>query len=134
MPAAERALGAGRVVLLRKAWSFDWDPGHPEPERRAALALLTRLGGFEPLVQTSHPCVFATPYRAQDGSGLVSLINISCADLEVELTLSRPFTGDKAPRVLDHGTGRELPAVLRDGRWTLNVPVGRIDTTVLRIL
>ena len=134
MPAAERALGAGRVVLLRKAWSFDWDPGHPEPERRAALALLTRLGGFEPLVQTSHPCVFATPYRAQDGSGLVSLINISCADLEVELTLSRPFAGDKAPRVLDHGTGRELPAVLRDGRWTLNVPVGRIDTTVLRIL
>ena len=51
MPVAERTLGAGRVVVLRKPWSFGWDPGHPEAERRAARALLTRLGGFEPRVR-----------------------------------------------------------------------------------
>ena len=132
MPVAERPCGAGRVVLLRKPWSFGWDPGHPEPERRAALALLTRLGGFEPLVQTSHPCVFATPYRAKDGDGLVSLVNISCADREVELTLSRAFAGETPPRILDHGTGLVLPVALRDGRWTLQVRIGALNTTVLR--
>ncbi|MBQ7667215.1 MAG: hypothetical protein IJS46_04390, partial [Kiritimatiellae bacterium] len=132
-PVIEVAAGAGKVAVLLKPWSAGWEPGRPEPERRKALETLTRLGAFEPNVSSSHPCVFATPYRAADGSILVSVINITCLDREVEIGLSRALAGDEAPMALDTASGREIDAVWRDGRWFVRVNVGALDTTVLKV-
>lgn len=132
-PFCEQDVGAGKVVVLLKSWNFGWDPGRPEAERRKARALLTRLGAFEPLVETSHPCVFATPYRAPDGAGLVSVINITCRDRTVEVGLSPAFAGGGKPAVQDLASGRLLDVRARGGRWTATVPVPAIGTTVLRV-
>ncbi|MBQ0032018.1 MAG: hypothetical protein KBT68_04365 [bacterium] len=133
-PTAERQVGAGRVVVFRKGWSFGWDPGRPADYCRAARAKLTELGAFEPLVQADHPCVSVTPYRAKDGSGLVSVINISCEDRVSQVTLSKAFAGASKPEVLDAGSGRPLAVRDVSGRWAADVPVGRINTTVLRLV
>ena len=133
VPVLERPAGKGRVAVLLKGWSHGWDPGRPDGERAAMLALLTRLGGFEPLVGCSFADVFVTPYRAADGSVLVSAINITCLDRTVEITLSKAL-GARRPRVRDLGTGRWLEVGERDGRWAVTAAVPRINTTVLRVL
>lgn len=132
-PIVEHSVGAGRVAVLRKDWSFDWDPGRSAGYCRKALAKLKELGAFEPLVQSSHPCVSVTPYRAKDGTGLVSVINISCEDREIEISLAKAFAGENCPTVLDMSSGRTLKVELRDGRWALKTTVGCINTTVLRV-
>jgi hypothetical protein len=132
-PTCEVDVGAGKVAVLLKTWNFGWDPGRPEPERQKAAALLTRLGAFKPLVSSSHPCVFATPYRDHDGAGLVSVINITCEDRVVEVGLSKKFAGTGTPSVRDMDSGRILDIAERNGSWTVAVPVGKINTTVLRI-
>ena len=132
-PTCEVDVGAGKVAVLLKTWNFGWDPGRPEPERQKAAALLTRLGAFKPLVSSSHPCVFATPYRDHDGAGLVSVINITCEDRVVEVGFSKKFAGTGTPSVRDMDSGRILDIAERNGSWTVAVPVGKINTTVLRI-
>ena len=132
-PFYEVDAGTGKVVVLLKTWTYGWDPGRPDSERKKALALLTRLGAFEPLVSSSHPCVFATPYRAKDGAGLVSLINITCEDRIVSIGLSKRFGGRIKPIVYDMGTGKRLDVFSNDGYWHVAVSVGKINTTILRI-
>lgn len=132
-PTVERQVGAGRVVVLRKGWSFGWDPGRPADYCRAALEKLTELGAFEPLVQANHPCVSTTPYRAKDGSALVSVINIGCEDHQVEVTMAKSLAGERPPKVFDLGTGADLPVREQNGRWSVTANVSAINTTVLRV-
>lgn len=133
-PTVERTAGAGRVVVLRRGWRFGWDPGRPADYCRKALKALTTLGAFEPLVQADHPCVSVTPYRAKDGAGLVSVINIGCEDREVEVSMAKAFAGECRPVVLDTGSGRELKVELCNGRWIVKTTVGCMNTTVLRLM
>lgn len=132
-PFCEVDAGAGKVAVLLKSWSAGWEPGRPDPERRKALALLARLGAFEPLVSSSHPCVFATPYRDRDGDALVSVINITCLPRTVDIGLSKALAGESAPTVLNCDTGLASPAVLRDGRWTAEVRVPALGMTLLKV-
>jgi len=132
VPFVEKAVGRGKVVVLLSSWSFDWDPGRPERQRREMYALLQRLGGFTPRVATSEPCVFATPYRSAPDELLVSLINVTCLDRETEVSLAK-MPGEQQPVVRDLGTGRICPVSEKDGRWTVRVNVPKINTTVLRV-
>ena len=133
VPVFEQAVGGGRVAVLLKGWSHGWDPGRPDDERAAMLVLLTRLGAFEPLVGCSFADVFVTPYRAADGSVLVSAINITCLDRTVEVTLSKRLSGER-PRVRDLGTGRWLEISEKGGRWAVSARVPKINTTILRVV
>lgn len=132
-PVAEKQVGRGRVVVMRRAWAHGWDPGRPEDERAELLALLKRLGGFEPLVQCSFPTVYVTPYRAANGDLLISCINVNAEDKTVAVSFARSLAGGGKIRVRDLNTGAYLPVTAQGGNGVVGVTVPAINTTVLRV-
>lgn len=129
---SEVSAGAGRLVILHGSWAYGWDLGRPDDMRNELLALLTRLGDFTPHVRSSVKNVPVTPYRAKDGSVLISTINTSCLTRNVRVGISKELFGEP-PVVRDLGTGLTLP-VVNDGRyWSVDTTVPLINATVLKV-
>jgi len=129
---SEVPVGKGRLVILRGTWAYGWELNRPESSCREMRALLTRLGGFVPKVRSSVANVSVTPYRAKDGSVLVSAINTACVDRTVEVDVSRELFAAK-PRVRDLGTGEDLAVSDAGAYWTVTTTVPHINTTVLKV-
>ena len=129
---AEVEAGAGRLVVLLSPWENGWELGRGKGEHAEMLALLTRLGEFEPLVSCSVANVCATPYRAKDGTILVSAINTSCIGREPEIGVGKTLCQAR-PVVRDLGSGRILDVVDAGGRWMCRTAVPKLDMTMLEI-
>lgn len=124
--------GAGRLVILLSPWENGWELGRDEGSRAEMLALLTCLGAFEPLVSCSVANVSVTPYRAKDGTILVSAINASCIDREPEVGVGKALCPAR-PVVRDLGSGLILDVTDSGDRWTCRPAVPKLDMTMLEI-
>lgn len=130
---AEKEIGKGKLVILHGSWAGGWDPGRTPEQRSFMLNLLCRLGGFRPLVSSSFPLAFVTPYRAQNGDLLISCINIASEAKEVEIGFAESLCKG-VPAVRDLGTGEMLPVRRKDGRYVVSTAVPELNTTVLRVV
>lgn len=132
-PVAEKRVGSGQIVVMRRSWVQSWDPGRPENERKEMLAMLKRLGAFEPLVQCSYPTVYVTPYRTANGDLLISCINVNAGDKAVSVSFVRNLVGGEQLKVRDLNTGLWLPVTEEDGRYAVKTTIPALNTTVLRV-
>lgn len=126
----EKKIGRGRIVVLPGNWNNGrWDPPGDAKRGEMMKKLLTRLGRFSPLVRSSIPGVFVTPYRAPDGDLLLHVVNITAAPRTARISYSDRLASE---RVLDHRTECAVSAVRNDGYYALNVEVPALGATVLR--
>ena len=133
LPIFEQDVGRGKLAIFLGNYAAGWDPGRPEEKRRNWREIMTRLGEFQPLVSSSFANLFVTPYRSKNGDVLISCINITAAAQTAEIDFSEGLLPQDEFRVLDLGTGLELPPRRKDGRVTVNVTLPAINSTVLRI-
>jgi len=129
---AEKTVGRGKLVILCCDWAYSWDPGRSEPERKFLRQLFSRLGGFKPLVSSSFADVFVTPYRAKNGDGLISCINITVLPRKVTVGFAKSLVKGEFT-VRDLGTGAVLPVREANGEYQVTTDVPNLNTTVLRI-
>lgn len=126
----EKKVGRGRIVVLPGNWNNGrWDPPGDAKRGKEMERLLTRLGGFRPLVRSGTPGVFVTPYRAPDGDLLLHVVNTTAAPQKTRISYSDRLAGGQ---VLDHGTEHTVSAVRSDGYYSLRTELPALGATVLR--
>lgn len=126
-----RKLGKGKLVFRNCTWgSGSWDPGMPHEKRKEIFDLITSVGKITPLVQTSDPILFATPYRDKNGDLLIHLVNFRAASVTADVLYQAKLAGDE---VYDCAAGKNLKAHANGKYKSVKVTLPEMSSTVLRV-
>ena len=127
----EKKVGKGKLVFRNSLWSTGrWDCGLPAARRKEIFDLITNLGNIKPLVQTSDPILFATPYRAENGDLLIHLVNLRAKAVSGKVFYQSKLASGAA---YDHSSGKSVKPTENGIYKAVKVALPAYSSTVLRV-